>query len=305
MNNFTRFIHQSVIKSNLEEFFITLRRRVNFIRRLIPKSIRHKFGSVGRFIPQHESYPPNDSYLITRDDAHFRINRSDYVQWRIFYGVRDNSLMSAQKLVTPNSIVLDIGANVGSFSLRLAAHILKKNISNVCVHTFEPNPAIVRNLRENLALNPGILNIVKIHPVGLGNEKGKLPFRYDSSNSGAGRIVSGKQGETSFIEIDRVDDFVKTINPYNVSFIKMIVEGFEPHVFKGAAQTIEKYKPPIFFEVTPHWYTENGSSLAEILIQLNELGYLYYGELHNEMIPYDPSRFNELEQFNLFAVADR
>jgi hypothetical protein len=85
----------------------------------------------------------------------------------------------------------------------------------------------------------------------------------------------------------------------------MIVEGFEPHVFKGAAKTIEKYRPPIFFEVTPQWYTENGSSLGEILIQLNELGYSYYVELHNEMIPYDPARFNELVQFNLFAVAER
>ena len=305
MNNFTRFIHRSVIKSNLEEFFVTLRRRASFIRRFIPLSIRHKFGSVGRLIPQHESYPPNDSYLVTRDDTHFRINRSDYVQWRIFYGVRDNSLMLAKKLVVPHSIVLDIGANVGSFSLRLASHILKQNISNACVHTFEPNPAIVRNLRENLALNPGIANTVKIHPVGLGSEKGKLPFRYDNSNSGAGRIVSGEQGETSFIEIDRVDDFVNTIKPSKISFIKMIVEGFEPHVFKGAAKTIQKFKPPVFFEVTPHWYAENGSSLSEILIQLNELGYSYYGELHNEMIPYDPARFDELFQFNLFAVADR
>ena len=137
------------------------------------------------------------------------------------------------------------------FPFGLASHILKQNINDVYVHTFEPNPAIVKNLRENLALNPGIANIVKIHPIGLGNEKGKLPFRYDNSNSGAGRIVSGEQGETILIEIDRVDDFVNTINPPNISFIKMIVEGFEPHVFKGAAKTIEKYKPPIFFEVTP------------------------------------------------------
>ena len=304
MNNFKRFIHQTVIKSNLEEFFITLRNRVNFIRRFIPLSIRHKFVSVGKFIPQSESYPLNDSYLVTRDETRFRINRSDYVQWRIFYGIRDNSLMWAKKLVMPDSIVLDIGANVGSFSLRLASHILNKNISDVCVHTFEPNPAIVRNLHENLALNPGIANIVKIHPIGLGNEKGKLPFRYDNSNSGAGRIVTNEEGETIFIEIDRVDDFVNTINPHNISFIKMIVEGFEPHVFKGAAKTIEKYKPPIFFEVTPHWYAENGSALSEILNQLNELGYSYYGELHNEMIPYDPVRFDELIQFNLLAVVE-
>jgi len=40
---------------------------------------------------------------------------------------------------------------------------------------------------------------------------------------------------------------VNTINPHNISFIKMIVEGFGPLMFKGAAKTIQKDKPPIFF----------------------------------------------------------
>jgi FkbM family methyltransferase len=304
MNNLKKFIHRSVIKNNLEEFFISLRKRVNFIRKFIPLSIRHRFGSVGKFIPQSESYPPDDNYLVIRDGTRFRINRSDYVQWRIFYGVRDNSLMWAKKLIKPNSIVLDIGANVGSFSLRLASHVLRENINDLYIHVFEPNPLIVRNLRENLSLNPGITDIVKIHPIGLGKEKGKLPFSYNNSNTGAGRITNGAQEESISIEVDRVDDVVATINPVNISFIKMIVEGFEPHVFKGAVKTIEKYKPPIFFEVTPAWYAENGSSLSEILVQLNGLGYSYYGELHNEMIPYDPTKFGELDQFNLFAIAD-
>ena len=83
----------------------------------------------------------------------------------------------------------------------------------------------------------------------------------------------------------------------------MIVEGFEPHVFKGALKTIERYRPPIFFEVTPTWYAENDTSLRDILVQLNGLGYSYFGEIHNEMIPYDPTRFGELFQFNLFAVS--
>ncbi|HMG89292.1 MAG TPA: FkbM family methyltransferase [Chryseolinea sp.] len=303
MNNFKKFVHRSVLKTNLEEFFISLRKRINYIRKFIPLSIRHKFGSVGKFVPQAESYPPDDNYLVIRDGTYFRINRSDYVQWRIFYGVRDNSLMWARKLVKPNSIVLDIGANVGSFSLRLASYVIREKINTVYIHTFEPNPFVVRNLMENLSLNPGISDIVKIHPIGLGNEKGKLPLIYNNSNTGAGRITSDVQEETISIEIDCVDDVVATINPHNISFIKMIVEGFEPHVFKGAVKTIEKYKPPIFFEVTPAWYSEMGSSLSEILAQLTALGYSYYGELHNEMIPYDPKVFDDLDQFNLFAVA--
>jgi FkbM family methyltransferase len=304
MNNLKKFIHRSVIKNNLEEFFISLRTRVNFIRKFIPISVRHKFASVGRFIPQPESYPPDDSYLVIRDGTRFRINRSDYVQWRIFYGVRDNALLWAKKLVKPNSIVLDIGANVGSFSLRLASHVLSMNITAFHIHAFEPNPLVVKNLRENLSLNPGIAAVVTIHPIGLGSEKGKLQFHHDSSNTGAGRITKAVLEESIAIEVDRVDDIVATINPDNISFIKMIVEGFEPHVFKGAIKTIERYRPPIFFEVTPAWYAENSSSLSDILVQLNALGYSYFGELHNEMIPYDPTRFDELFQFNLFAVRE-
>jgi len=248
MNNFTRFIHRSVIKSNLEEFFVTLRKRLNFIRQFIPPTIRHKVGSVGRFIPHPSSYPPEDDYLLTRGNTRFRINRSDYVQWRLFYGVRDNYLLEAMKAVTANSIVLDIGANFGAFSLRLASYVLKKKLSGVQIHSFEPNPAAVLGLRENLMLNTQLGNIVHIHAFGRGNEKTKLPFRLNSVNSGASRIISNEHGASIHIEIDRVDDVVKTINPDNISFIKMIVEGYEPQVFKGAINSIKRFRPPIFLK---------------------------------------------------------
>lgn len=302
MNSFTRFIHQTVIRSNLEEFFVGLRRRVNFFRRFVPLSIRHKLGSAGRFIPQPQSYPSNDSYLLTRDHTHFRINRSDYVQWRLFYGVRDNYLKEAMRLVTPNSIVLDIGANFGPFSLRLASHILRNNYSGTAIYAFEPNPAAVKNMEQNLSLNPKLSTIVKLFPIGLGNEKGKLSFQYHEANSGAGRVMSSQSSHNILIDVDRVDDILSTVDPVKVSFIKMIVEGFEPIVFKGAVKTIEKYRPPIFFEVTPEWYAQNSSSLPDILVPLKQLGYTFYGELHNELIPYDPQKFDNLYQYNIFAI---
>lgn len=305
MNNFRRFIHRLVIKSNLEEFFIALRKRVNVIRKFVPISIRHKVGSIGRVIPQHESYPPNDSYLLTRDHTRFRINRSDYVQWRLFYGVRDNYLEEAMKVVKPNSIVLDIGSNFGAFSLRLASFIARKNYNDIKVHAFEPNPAAVKRISENLSLNPELADIVILHPVGLGDQKAKLPFYYETSNSGAGRIINSDRDDKIFVDIETIDDFIDTINPQKVSFIKMIVEGFEPQVFKGAIKTIEKHRPHIFFEVTPEWYTEHHSSLSEILVPLKDLGYTFYGELHNELIPYDPQKFASLIQYNIFAVVEQ
>ena len=106
-----KIIHKAIIRLGIEEFFVRLRRKASFIRKFVPVSIRHKFVSVGRFVPHSSSFPKDDSYLLTRDDTTFRINRSDYVQWRIFYGVRDNALKLAKEALESDSVGLDIGAN--------------------------------------------------------------------------------------------------------------------------------------------------------------------------------------------------
>src|SRR5689334_16311675 len=149
MKKIARFVHRIVIKANAEEFFVGLRQRVNIIRKIIPVGLRDKFLSVGRFIPSSAEYPTNDAYSLTRGDTNFIINRSDYVQWRIFYGVRDNALLEAKKHLANNSIVLDIGSNFGAFSLRLATYALEKKYSNLLIHAFEPNPVVVTNYATN------------------------------------------------------------------------------------------------------------------------------------------------------------
>lgn len=302
MNKLFGFIHRTVREAHVEEFFVSLRRRVNFIRRFIPVGVRHRFASVGRLIPQSSEYPPDDDYQLTRDNTHYRINRSDYVQWRIFYGIRDNALLMAKKYLVADSVILDIGANFGGFSLRLATYAIAHNYPDVQIHAFEPNPIIYKRYKENLALNSSLIHMVHIHPVGLGSQSTEQSFKYDLVNTGAGRIINDANTETTKVTIQRLDDIIEELNPIKISFMKMIVEGYEPEVFKGGWNTIRKYRPPIFFEVTPEWYAENNSSLEEILSQLIPLGYTFIGEYYNELIPYDKSKFGALYQFNLLAI---
>ena len=301
MKPLNKIIHQVVLGLGVEEFFVKLRRGSNFFRRFIPVGLRHKFSSFGKFVPASSSYPRDDCYFLTRENTSFKINRSDYVQWRIFYGVRDNALRHAKKYLVSDSIVLDIGANCGAFSLKLATYVARNQYSNLHIHAFEPNPIIFKNYTNNLALNPTASDIVHIYPIGLGNEAGERSFHYPDTNTGVGRVL--QEGSTGQFKatIQRLDDFVSKLNPSKISFIKMIVEGFEPEVFKGGWNTLEKYKPPIFFEVTKEWYEENNSSVEEVLGDLRALGYQFIGEYYNEMIPYDESKFGQLYQFNLLA----
>jgi FkbM family methyltransferase len=302
MNPVAQFIRKAVINAGAEEFFVRLRRKSNVIRNAIPVGLRNKFPSVGRFIPNASDYPATDSYRLTRDHTHFQINRSDYVQWRLFYGVRDNALLEAKKHLRDGGIVLDIGANIGAFSLRLASHIFQQSITSVQIHAFEPNPVVAKHYVDNLSLNPAIQNIVRLHPIGLGNKKGERSIAYENSNTGAGRITEQQASHRANIQIERLDDWVEVLKPAKIAFIKLIVEGFEPEVFNGGWKTISKYKPPIFFEVTECWWEENNSTIEEVLVKLRALGYRFMIEHHNEMLPYEPSRYASRTQFNLLAT---
>lgn len=304
MNSIQRVIHKLVLNSRVEELFVQLRRRSSVIRKFIPVSWRHKFTSFGKFIPHSSQYPKNDRYRLTRDDTHFVINRSDYVQWRLFYGVRDNALREAKKSLTPGSVVLDIGANFGAFSLRLATYGKQKAIAGVQIHAFEPNPVVYANYNANLELNPELKKLVTLYPVGLGSESTEKPFEYTDTNSGAGRVVQ-KNENTDTIRIERLDDIIGKLKPEKIAFIKLIVEGFEPEVLNGGWETIKKYKPPIFIEVTPKWWIENNATVEGVLDRLKQLGYRFMIEHFNEMLPYDPEQYKARTQFNLFGtVAD-
>ena len=129
-------------------------------------------------------------------------------------------------------------------------------------------------------------------------------FEFPITNSGVGRVVQSEIPGHTTVSIERLDDFFSSLNTPNISFIKLIVEGYEPEALKGGWNTIEKYKPPIFFEATEEWYVQNNSSVNEVLSRLKQLGYHFQGELHNEMIPYDKLTFDSAYQFNVLATID-
>jgi FkbM family methyltransferase len=252
-------------------------------------------------VPPSASYSQNDSYLLTRDNTTFKINRSDYVQWRIFYGVRDNALRYARQCVLSDGVVLDIGANCGAFSLKLATYAAEHNLKNFQIHAFEPNPTAFGNFKYNLSLNPNIEHLVRAHEVGFGSETGEKAFQYPASNSGLGKVLPKNFNGQRSVAIRRLDDFITNLDPPRIAFVKLIVEGYEPEVFKGGWKTIEKYKPPIFFEVTEDWYKENNSSTKEVLEHLRDLGYGFKGEYYNELVSYDKQKFSSLYQYNILA----
>jgi hypothetical protein len=61
---------------------------------------------------------------------------------------------------------------------------------------------------------------------------------------------------------------VNSISAKEITFIKVDVEGFEPHVLKGAANLLKLRKAMWQIELAPRYLVRAGSSLKELVKEL-------------------------------------
>ena len=145
------------------------------------------------------------------------------------------------KMQGRESIFLDVGGNIGWFSLLAAAHGASK------VYTFEPNPANIVRICESLNLNKW-QESVELMMMGVSDQDGKQPlFKVDPNNPGmfsfdenrANKFNDGKPqkviGEFELISLDSfAEEMGWFVTKPNIAFFKLDVEGFEPKIIKGA-----------------------------------------------------------------------
>lgn len=166
--------------------------------------------------------------------------------------------------VRPESVALDLGANMGQMTVALAK-LCKK------VYAFEPDQLMVEVLYKNLELNE--VDNYEIIPKATWDISGKmLPFpepdlnKYHSLGS-FGIVPSAEEGR--FVPSLAVDD----LGLNDVSLIKVDVQGADLKSIQGLKETILRCKPAIIFEHEPGLDAEFNTSFAEYEEYLTSIGY--------------------------------
>jgi FkbM family methyltransferase len=182
------------------------------------------------------------------------------------YETTDSAMI--MRLVSSDDCVIDIGANMGWYSINIAkTYPLSK------VHAFEPIPKTYSFLDRNIKLNE--LKNVTAHPFGLSNERKDIIFYYypeGGVNASSANLSERKDVELVTCHVERLDDFVDT-NKLHVDFIKCDVEGAELFTFQGAAETLQRYKPIVFTEMLRKWAAKFNYHPNEIIALFTSLGY--------------------------------
>lgn len=136
--------------------------------------------------------------------------------------------------LTDTGIVVDIGANIGSFSLFAASLGAKKVIA------VEPEPhnleLLRQNIKENQANVPDCEFVIDDHAVG--REKGKA---FITDEHGDSKVLPKLDGAnyktpTSEVNVISLDQLFANHNLEFIDILKIDIEGLEGDVIMGASQ---------------------------------------------------------------------
>lgn len=165
--------------------------------------------------------------------------------------------------------VLDLGANIGYYSLLIGKQIGEKGK----VFAFEPWHESFSILQKNIEVN-GFKNIIPVAKA-VSNKCGrqKLFLSNDPLEHHLGRESGSKFIET---DVTTVDEFVREQN-ISVDLVKIDVEGTEMHVLEGMAETISNNPHiKIITEFVPEHLEQNNCSPSAFLRKLFSYGFKLY-----------------------------
>lgn len=171
--------------------------------------------------------------------------------WLMIDGTWEKAVTSVfTRAVRPGMTVVDVGANVGWFTLLAARLVGPRGL----VVAFEPDPQLFDMLADNVELN-GYEHHVQLHRAALADVHGSAPFHAATRHRGNGSLVPAlnQLGDAS-AEIVTYDVTLTTLDALqlpSVDVMKVDAEGAEPRVFRGARDTVGR--SPALTAIVEFW----------------------------------------------------
>ncbi|MEM4282315.1 MAG: FkbM family methyltransferase [Candidatus Woesearchaeota archaeon] len=176
-----------------------------------------------------------------------------------------------KKVIKKGNVVLDIGANIGYYTLIFAKLVGKEGK----VFAFEPDPTNFSLLKKNVEINC-YKNVVLVQKA-VSNKTGKVKLYLSETNKGDHRIYDSHDGRKSIeVEVIQLDDYFKNYNG-KVDFIKIDIQGAEWGAVQGMLNLLKKNKTvKIVTEFWPIGLKRFGIGPDAYLKLLIELGFKLY-----------------------------
>jgi FkbM family methyltransferase len=177
-----------------------------------------------------------------------------------------DELAFIESSVAPGDVCIDIGANIGVFTVALARAAGPRGQ----VYSFEPDPENFNILQMNSSAWADVCGI-ELHRAACGDKNGRAILHRSTENRGMHRLYDSpcRQGDGLEVATVVVDEIVKD---EFVRLIKIDIEGYEPFALPGFAAVIRRSANVLLLtEFSPISMLDAGTSAVGYLNALLDL----------------------------------
>ena len=181
---------------------------------------------------------------------------------QLFGSYNKKEINFLKKNTKPNSVFIDIGANIGFYTQNIAA---THNTSNFLkIIAIEPNPILVKRIKDNVSLLenniPEITDKIIIENYAIGLEKKEIFLDLDEGYGNA-RVKDQQDSQTIKVNMISLLELVKKNDINHITNLKIDIEGYEDKALKPffESASIELYPENIVIEFTSQneWQDQN------------------------------------------------
>lgn len=165
-----------------------------------------------------------------------------------------------------DSVFVDVGANMGWFSLLAASLSPQGHVIAV-----EPNHFNTQLLQRSILTNS--FENLRVFPYAAGDKQELLQLDFFHSNGYIAETrVDVPKATSQFVQAMPLDSLLGGED--RIDLLKMDIEGYEPIALAGMQQSLERCRPVILTEFNPLLITSNGKSEPEAYLDaLQAMGY--------------------------------
>ncbi|MHC9543674.1 MAG: FkbM family methyltransferase [Vulcanimicrobiota bacterium] len=219
-----------------------------------------------------------------------------YPLFVLYKNISDRKEMTLlQHLVKPGDRIIDIGANIGVYTRRLA----KLTGPDGEVNAFEPHP----NNFALLARFTRCMPAIKTFHAAVGDRDETIDlYVSDNFNVDHRTYKTAEKRGRQKVPCCSIDSF---LNGKTVDFIKMDIQGAEYRALMGMQKTLNiSPQLTMLTELWPYGLTEAGSSCEEVIGLLQKNGFYLYLVINGTVIEYSEKviGYSKTDYYSLLAT---